>query len=433
MKKKNMVDLMKKIVIICIAVIVMEVLIMLIMMISRERKIDRVNMLNDIVKTSDGYVAVGVSDFHNSKSVLEKTYEYTYTVDNTKQNMIVTQSRIAKYDKDNNLVWENTYDNKYDSTFYSLIEVEDGYMAVGSLVSNYEQIDLKVRDGLIVKFDKNGKMLWDKTYTVLDNTEFYKIIKDDGNYVVVGKSIYENYRMGTHITGGGIIVRYDKEGNVLAHNNYGGNKSGSFSDVIKVDDGYIVCGKDATNYGIVVKYKKDFDRDEKDLNLISNKVMWQRTYSNTDNTGFTSIAKVDNKLYVVGAINVSNEKDDDGNTKFKYDAGMVIYDINGKYLGKFNIEEDTHHMFNSVVATDDNLYLSMLLDVDSDTSKSGILKYSIKENKIVEKNLYNEDNNYIIKKILNDDGRHLYVGTSKNKCTIYGCDYENVLDYYENK
>ncbi len=429
--------LLRRIIVFLILLIVIELLVMAIIKLIRERNINRINMLNDVISVDDGYVVVGMSDFHNSKSVKEKNYEFTSTSikPSKKQRILATQSRIAKYDKDKNLVWENTFENNYDSTFYSVLEVDDGYIAVGSFVSRYSQIEDNVRDGLIVKYDLNGKMIWNRAYSVLSDTEFYKIIHDDDNYVVIGQSIYQNMEVGSHITGGGIIVRYDKDGNMLAHNNYGGNKSGSFNDIVKVNDGYIVCGKDAVNYGIVVKFPKDFNRDEKDFNLISKKVVWQRTYSNTDNIGFTSMIKKNDKLYVAGAINVSNDKDEEENPIFKYEAGIVIYDIKGKYIGKEIFENGIHHRFNSAIESDDKILLSMLLDVDnvsSEKQNSALVKFNFKDNSFTEELKFNDKNNYIINRVVSNNDKILYVGTSDNKCTLFGCDYTNILDYYEN-
>ena len=436
MKNKKKKKLLNKIMFGCLIVILLELSIMAIMKISRERNLDRINLLNDIIKTRDGYVAVGESDFHNSDIVKEKTYEFKNSQDNIKQNIIATQARIAKYDNDMNLIWERTYDDtKYDSTYYGLLEVDDGYIVVGSVIDEYKQIEAKTRNAIIVKYDNEGRVVWKNTYKVLSDTEFYKIIQDDDYYVVIGQSIYENMEMGSHITGGGIIVRYNSDGEEIAHNNYGGNKSGIFNDIIKVKDGYIVCGKDAANYGIVVKFKKDFNRDEEDYNLISKKVMWQRTYSNTDDKGFTGMTMVGDTIYAVGAINISNEKDDDGKTIFKYDAGMVMYNKDGKYLGKYNIEADKHHRFTSVLSDDKYLYLSMDMDVDAyykgEKQVSKLIKYDYKEKRIVNEYLFDGKNNYIIKKLRDIDNKHMYVGTTNNNCTIRGCDYENLYGYLE--
>ena len=130
--------LIKKVVIGCLFVIALELIIMLIIKISRERSINHVDLVNDLIEVSDGYISVGISDFDSSKTIDKKIYEYTDSTTNKKINMIANQARIAKLDKDMNLLWENTIKNKYDSTFYSVLEVQDGIIAVGSLVGKYE-------------------------------------------------------------------------------------------------------------------------------------------------------------------------------------------------------------------------------------------------------------------------------------------------------
>lgn len=428
--------LMKRIMIICIVIIVIELVIMLIMKFNREKKLNHLNLLNSAIKVDNGYIVVGESDFYNSKDVAEKIYDFQG------HNIIANRARIAKLDEEFKLVWEKSIDTDYDATYYDVLETNDGYIAVGSKVKNKESVQDNVREALIVKYDKSGKIIWDKTYSVLSDSEFYKIIDDgDNNYVVVGQSIYENMEMGTHITGGGIIVRYNSEGELLAHNNYGGNKSGSFNDIIKVKDGYIVCGKDAVNYGILVKFKKDFDRDEEDLNLITKKVLWQRTYANTDTIGFTSMAQNGDKLYLAGSINISKDKDDAGNTKFKYVSGIVEYNTSGKYIGKYSTDEDVHHRFNSILINDNKLYVSKELDVDSyyDGGKrnSAIVTYKLVDdisklgNNILETKEFIYDNDYVINKIMLLNNKKYYIGTANTECNLSGCDYQDVLEKYE--
>ena len=421
----------KKAVILCILIIIIELIAMLIMKIVRERNIDHFDNLNDVILVDDGYIGVGESDFDNSKFVSKKYYQHTDTITKDKEKILANQAKIAKYDKDMNTVWESTIDNKYDSTFYSVIKVDDGYLAVGSYVEEYQQIDANTRNAILVKYDLNGKILWYKDYSVLSDTEFYKII-DDGNdnYVIIGQSIYENMEMGTHTTGGGIIVRYDKEGNLLAHNNYGGNKSGSFNDIIKVDDGYIVCGKDAVNYGIVIKFKKDFDREESDRELISKKIMWNRTYSNTDEKGFTGIVLNNNTLYTIGAVNVSKDKDKDDKPIYKYDAGIVLYNTTGKYLGKYSLEEDVHHRFNSVIQSEEELILTGINDVDNKKEKNGsmIVKYNLSDNKFSDKKI---KDNYYISKITKLNNKLLIIGNSDNNCGLLGCEYKSIIEEYK--
>ncbi len=426
----------------CLAIVIIEAIAILIMYVSRERSNEYVDVLYDVTKDDSGYIAVGVSNFDDSDFVEKKTYEYTDMVskNRNKSNIVVLQSKIAKYDNDYNLIWEQTFDNKYDSTLYSVLPVSDGYIAVGSYVEKYKQIDSKCRTGLIVKFDKDGKEVWHKDYSVLSDTELFKIIPDDDNFVIIGQSIYENLEVGTHVTGGGIILRINSEGEVLAENNYGGNKSGIFNDILKVDDGYIVCGKDATNYGVLVKFKKDFDREEKDVELISKKVVWQRSYSNTDNEGFKAMTLVNDKIYVVGAINVSDEKDAKGNTVFKYDAGLVIYNKNGKYLGKASIQDENHHRFISVNQKDDKLLLIANTNVSDDLSKKNnnsiLMSYSLSgdqsldnKSKFTKVKDLSEETNYIINKVYEDKeaNKKVCIGTENTKCGTLGCEYHPII------
>ena len=436
MKNKNK---LKKIGLLCLIIILLELFIMLIIKISRERNLERVDMLYDLEIDKNGYIGVGISDFHNSNDVEELIYDYKNPTTKKQEKIIASQAKIAKYDKDMQILWEKSIEKKYDSTFYDVLTVEDGYIAVGSYISKYSQIEANTRDAMIVKYDFDGKIVWFQTYSVLGDTEFYKIIEDDDNYVVVGQSIYENMEIGNHTTGGGIIVRYNKDGEEIAHNNYGGNKSVIFTDIIKVSDGYIVCGKDATNFGVLIKFAKDFNRASDDTGLITKKIMWQRTYSNTDNIGFTSMEMVDNKLYVAGAINISDEKDDKGNIIFKYDAGIVIYDTNGKYIGKYSLGEDLHYRINSVIYMNDLLYVTCELDNTKDVEEKNnlIIAYKInEEGKITNKDIVTRkkveySNNLIISKLVNFNDKLYYIGTDNEHCDIHGCNYKSFIKEYE--
>lgn len=424
------VKIIKKVSIICLAVIILELLIMLIIKISRERKIEYFDSLNDIVVTDNGYVGVGQSDFKYSKDVKEKDYIYK------EEKYIATRCKIALYNKEKELLKESSFDSEFDSTFYSVLKIDDGYIAVGSIVSNDEQIELNTHDALMVKYDKDLNVVWSNTYSVLSDTKFYKIIDDgNNNYVIIGQSIYENMEFGSHITGGGIIVRINSDGEVIANNNYGGNKSGNFTDIIKVDDGYIVCGKDATNYGIVVKFKKDFNREENDKNLITQKIMWQRTYSNTDNLGFMDMVLIGDTLYVCGAVNISDEKDADGNAIFKYDAGIVLYNTSGKYLGKkLTLNDDVHNLFTSIETDNEFLYLTTLMDADNNDNdnRSMLVKMDLEGN-IIKRESYDNESNNILNKIMKINDNYLITGVSNTKCSLLtGCDYEPIIRIYNN-
>lgn len=428
-KKKKVLSI---ITISCFVIMVIEFILMACYRFISEKNINRINGISDIIKIDGGYIAVGMSDFHNSHYINEEYYEYENS-NNEKQKIITTQARIAMYNDNLKIIWENTIKAKYDSMFSSVLLDDDGYVAVGSFIKDKKQIESGARTAIIVKYDKTGKLLWKNTYSVLSDTRFNKVIKDGDDYIVIGQSIYENMEMGNHTTGGGIILRYNSEGEEIAHNNYGGNKSGNFTDIIIVDDGYIVCGKDATNYGIILKFAKNFSREENDTGLISNKILWNRTYSNTDNIGFTSMDVLDNTIYIVGALNVSHDKDESGNTLYKYDAGIVEYNLEGKYLESIVLQEDVHHRFNSVLVKDNLLYLSMQINVDSyyngGNMRNSIMKYNLEKKAFEDEKTFKGDNDFVINKIKKLNDKLIYIGTENDTCTIRGCDYRPIIDF----
>ena len=139
-------------------------------------------------------------------------------------------------------------------------------------------------------------------------------------------------------------------------------------------------------------------------------------------------------IYLVGAINVSNEKDENDNPIFVYDAGIVLYNTGGKYLGKYSLEDKVYHRFNSVILENNNLILTGLLNINgmkkNEKQDSMVMKFSCEDNKFFDKKIYQEKNDFIINKMVQLN-KKLIIGTSKTNCSIYGCEYEPVIEIYE--
>ncbi len=142
----------------------------------------------------------------------------------------------------------------------------------------------------------------------------------------------------------------------------------------------------------------------------------------------------DNTIYLVGAINVSSEKDKDNNPVFKYDAGIVLYNTSGKYLGKYSIEDEIYHRFNSVILDNNYLILTGLLDINGiykgNKQDSMLIKFDLEKKSFFDKKVYQEKNDYVINKIVTLDNKYI-IGTSKTNCSIFGCEYEPFVSMYK--
>ena len=327
----------RAIMIVCVLIIVVEVVAMIIKKISMESDITFIDSLNSIVNVDNKYyIAVGSSNFKHSNYNNPFTYEYDDAIYKDRVNKVYAeQAKLVKYDNEMNVVYEKTYDGDYDSAFYDVKVKDDFMIAVGSYVYDKEQLPLHTRDGLIVKYDLDGNVIWSKNYQVLGDTEFKSVILEDDGIVVVGQSIYEQYEFGTHPYGGGIIVKYDYDGNVLFKNNYGGNKSGIFESVVSVSDGYIVCGKNGTDIGVLLKF-------DKECNLL-----WNKDYNSVDTYGFYDMKLKDDKLYIATGFKEEGKNDTD--------AGILVYNLNGELENTFKIGGSLDDRFNSLMLLDDKI------------------------------------------------------------------------------
>ncbi len=419
--------IVKKIIIILIIIIVVELLLWLIIHNIRENSISYEDNYSDLIVDNDYYVTVGSSNFHSNDNINEEYY--IHKLEKGEEKVVASKARITKYDKNMKLIWDKSFKSDYDSTFNSVVKTDNGYIAVGSYVEKYSQIDANTHTGLIALYDNDGNFIKKNTYQVLGDTTFNKIIRSGNDYILVGQSIYENMEVGNHISGGGIIIKINDNLDILEKNNYGGNKSGTFNDIVEVNDGYIICGKDGLNYGIVIKFKKHFDRDDKDKNAISNKIIWHRDYENTDTYGFTSIAKKDNKLYISGSIAVSHVEDE-----FKYDTGYVIFDQNGKLLKTVTIGGSNFERFSDILLEEDRIIL-----IGSTNSKDfNEIKLNGEQMGLIV--TYNYDDEIvkvvsignkvtIFNQLIKENGKYMIVGTTNEE--IKHNDYKAIFGEYD--
>ena len=105
-------------------------------------------------------------------------------------------------------------------------------------------------------------------------------------------------------------------------------------DLITIDkSNYIVVGDDENYLGILCKYDLDGN------------FMAYNDYKSTDNTGFSGIVNIGDKIYVSGANMQENDLTD---------AMIVMYDTNCNYLKQVTYDAKGTERFNKLVLDDNN-------------------------------------------------------------------------------
>ena len=238
------------------------------------------NQYIDVINIDDGYITVGYNYY-------EGTEDVKYNND-----LPIKQGEITKFDNSLNIVWTTRYYLDNNVELVGITKIKDGYIIIGNETKEKGHSE-EDNTGILLKVDKEGQIVKATNYDLLENTLFNKIVRDNNKNIIIGYSQYELDRVGNHL-GGGIILKVDDDLNIIEQNNYGGNKSGTFNNIFILKDSYLVTGKDA-EYPVIVKFNKDFNRDDDDTELISKKVIYNKTLDNSKE--FNPRYYNDNKLY----------------------------------------------------------------------------------------------------------------------------------------
>ena len=319
-----------------------------------------------IYNSNNKYIAVG------SNNDNDKYYE---------------KGKITVYDKDLNKIKEKFYNKGYKSTFLDLVEDNDGYVVVGSYEKTKIDNEHNSRRALIVKYDLEGNVLFEKDFRVTKDSAFTGVICVDDGYVVVGYSISED----DSENGGAYIVKYDKTGNVIWTSNYGDKSNAKFKDIIRIDNYYYVVGINENNISVICKFDSN------------GKLIKDSYYKYTDNLGFTGIVNYNNNLYITGS-RKEKGKEYDGNALIvKYD-----YDLNKDKEVIYNIDKASR--YNTLKVDKDNIIAIGTINVNK--QYDGLIgKYDSDLNVIVTEELGSSTDTYFNDLII-VDGKYRVIGYS---------------------
>lgn len=269
---------------------------------------------------------------------------------------------ILKLDKNGNLLWIKNYGGMYDDAFLGVtLTADGGYIATGRIYAKDVEgvINYTGGDAVIVKYDTDGKLVWQRTYGGKKYEIFNEVTTTENDeYVAVG------YSGSTDIEGitnkgnnDAIIVKFDKDANVIWQKNYGGSKGDFFYKALTtLDGGFIVIGySDSTidentnkghNDAIIVKYDKDGN------------VEWHKNYGGSGADYFETVAELTDGSYIAVGHSASTDVENTTN-KGGVDYILVKYNTNGEilYQSKSGGNNDDH--FKSVTSMPDGGYVAV--------------------------------------------------------------------------
>jgi outer membrane protein OmpA-like peptidoglycan-associated protein len=154
-----------------------------------------------------------------------------------------------------------------------VLETKNGYLIAGYTTSS----GAGSKDAYLVKIDKLGKIMWQRTYGGSSNDAFNIITKgNNGGYLVLGD---------TESAGNGdtdvLLVKLDDSGNIEWSKTFGGalaDVSPVHGVMVNLADGYLVSGQQLSTYGNGVDMGTYMIRFDNKGNVI-----WSRNYDSANN------------------------------------------------------------------------------------------------------------------------------------------------------
>lgn len=225
---------------------------------------------------------------------------------------------VIKLDKNGDLVWNVTSLKQVDEASNAVIKNSQGqFFYIGHLLLNNSSHFIAYM-GLI---DQNGNTIWNKSLVSNITTDAQSVIEvKDGGYVITGyRDISENGNFDAW------VAKVDKEGNLLWEKTYGGAMEDSGRKVIETPDNHYIILGETNSQGSGGSDVWIFEIDT------TGKVIWEKTFGGKDDDKGFSLTKTYDGSYLIGASTKSYgagsldawliKIDSDGNYKWSTTVG----------------------------------------------------------------------------------------------------------------
>jgi len=225
---------------------------------------------------------------------------------NTVNGVIISTGDVlmAKTDRDGKLVWQTTYTEGFFEEIFQAIPTSDGNYLLAGLTFNPDGNGNA--DGWILKIDSDGNLLWDQKYGGPGFDKIYGLHEtDDGGYAFVGSTRSE--------VGGDIIEpeinpdsldakdswigKVDSDGDLLWNHRFGSYEDDILVNLAIADNGDILAVGNYLEEGIGGDWQISLFRFDQDGNAI-----WDELYGGDGYEEAFSIIKTSDDNFAIGGM-----------------------------------------------------------------------------------------------------------------------------------
>jgi len=235
--------------------------------------------------------------------------------------------------------WQKTFGGSYDDDAYAITPTKDGGFIVAG---DTESSDNGESDVYLIKIDKNGNKIWQKTFGgSYDATADTITPTKDGGFIVAGNTESSgNYEGDSDV----YLIKIDKNGNKIWQKTFGGSDF-DYADAITPtkDGGFIVAG-----------YTESIDNGESDVYLIkidkNGNEIWQKTFGGSDFDYADTITPTKDGGFIVAGYTESS-----GNGEG--DVYLIKIDKNGNKIWQKTFGGSDFDVANAITPTKDGGFI----------------------------------------------------------------------------
>ncbi|WP_243456721.1 hypothetical protein [Polaribacter batillariae] len=201
-----------------------------------------------VVKTADnGYILAGSSDSNDF---------------NIKNNKGTYDFWVIKISKTGELLWEKSFGGSEIDEARAIVATNDGnFMVVGDTRSSNKDVTINkgAADVWMVKISPNGKIIWEKTIGGSNFDVARAIYKtQDNGFVIAGSSRSLDNGFSNNGQNDALILKVDKNGKLLWQKTVGGTKIDFLYDVVELNNRSIIAVGESSSSDLEISENKGF-------------------------------------------------------------------------------------------------------------------------------------------------------------------------------
>lgn len=161
-----------------------------------------------------------------ARQVIQGSDGNYYVLSRTQKSELNEDYKLTKLDQSGNILWDKEYGGSANDYPSKIIEVESGFIIVGS--SESSDFDVFGNNGefdfWVFKIDLTGNILWNTTMGgSMSEVATDAIIKQDGNLLVIGRTFSNDFQISNnHGFSDHWLVEINPSGVLVAEQNFGG-------------------------------------------------------------------------------------------------------------------------------------------------------------------------------------------------------------------